>query len=309
MRSKEPNLQNVIKENRRFFIPSSDDKVFILFDFSNIEMRLAASIYNDGVLKDIFNNGGDAHKLLASKIYNKPKEAVTKEERQLAKQVNFASLYGTTPKTLLRLLISSNPSWKDKLTEKDAEHFLASFLDLYKGLKAAQDKARLVVDKDIREKRRLTTKIRHLHSVTYEVDGGVEIDHRLLHRIKNQLLNVHIQGAGAAGLYLALVRFHERLYSLGYTTEHFHVVACIHDEIVVECKKKAASLIAEHLERSAMEAFCEIGDPMDDKKRPLLNDVKMDGELRYSRNLRGAEDDFVDIPQNEVDEIEEPSPF
>lgn len=309
MRSKEPNLQNITKENRRLFLPSSDDKVFILYDFSNIEMRLAASIYNDDVLKDIFNNGGDAHKLLASKIYRKPLEAVTKEERQLAKQVNFASLYGTTPKTLLRLLISSNPSWKDKLTENDAKHFLDSFLDLYKGLKAAQDKAKLVVEKDIREKRKLTTKIRHLHSVTYEVDAGVEVDYRLLHRIKNQLLNVHIQGAGAAGLYLTLARLHERLYSLDYTTEHFHVVACIHDEIVIECKKEFASSIVRHLKEAAKEAFCKIGDPMDAKKRPLLNGVKMDGELRYSRNMRGAEMDLVEVPIDAVPDAFEEPPF
>ncbi len=97
--STEPNLQNIPtraelgKEIRKAFVPDSG-KVYLDADYSQIELRVLATMAEDKQMIDAFQKGEDIHKEAAAKVLHKPIEEVTKEERSRAKAVNFGIVYG-----------------------------------------------------------------------------------------------------------------------------------------------------------------------------------------------------------------------
>lgn len=97
--STEPNLQNIPtraelgKEIRKAFVPDSG-KVYLDADYSQIELRVLATMAEDKQMIDAFQKGEDIHKEAAAKVLHKPIEEVTKEERSSAKAVNFGIVYG-----------------------------------------------------------------------------------------------------------------------------------------------------------------------------------------------------------------------
>ena len=97
--SSNPNLQNLPVRSergqllRRAVIPD-DGCRFVSADYSQIELRLMAHFSQDPHLLDAFRSGQDIHAATAAKIFHKPLEAVTKEERRRAKTANFGIIYG-----------------------------------------------------------------------------------------------------------------------------------------------------------------------------------------------------------------------
>ncbi len=107
--SKDPNLQNIpIKgemggEIRKAFI-APKGKVLLAADYSQIELRIMAHLADDPGLKKAFKEGLDIHALTASKIFKVPVEEITKQQRNVGKTMNFATLYGQGPHALSRQL-------------------------------------------------------------------------------------------------------------------------------------------------------------------------------------------------------------
>lgn len=97
--SANPNLQNIPvrtddgREIRRAFIPA-EGNVFFSADYSQIELRLVADLSGDPTMLHAFELDTDIHALTASRIYHKPIEEVTADERRKAKTANFGILYG-----------------------------------------------------------------------------------------------------------------------------------------------------------------------------------------------------------------------
>ena len=97
--STNPNLQNIPvrsddgKEIRRAFIPA-EGNLFFSADYSQIELRLVADLSHDQTMLDAFAHGHDIHAITAARIYHKPLEQVTSDERRKAKTANFGILYG-----------------------------------------------------------------------------------------------------------------------------------------------------------------------------------------------------------------------
>lgn len=97
--STNPNLQNIPVRNdegreiRRAFIPA-DGNTFFSADYSQIELRLVADLAADQTMLDAFAAGHDIHAITAARIYHKPLEEVTGDERRKAKTANFGILYG-----------------------------------------------------------------------------------------------------------------------------------------------------------------------------------------------------------------------
>lgn len=92
------NIQNVAKENavlRSSVIPKPGTAMVIL-DAKELELRVLAHYSEDPGLLKVFNEGTDAHVYTASMLYDKPMSEVTREERSIAKTLNYAVLYGTT---------------------------------------------------------------------------------------------------------------------------------------------------------------------------------------------------------------------
>ena len=97
--STNPNLQNIPvrtddgREIRRAFIPAPGN-VFFSADYSQIELRLVADVSGDETMLQAFEQGHDIHAITASRIYHKPLDQVSADERRKAKTANFGILYG-----------------------------------------------------------------------------------------------------------------------------------------------------------------------------------------------------------------------
>jgi DNA polymerase I len=98
--SNNPNLQNIPvrtdrgKEIRKAFIPRDKDHILLSADYSQIELRIVASISADKNMCNAFIQGTDIHTATAARVYNVPETEVTKEMRYKAKSVNFGIIYG-----------------------------------------------------------------------------------------------------------------------------------------------------------------------------------------------------------------------
>ena len=100
--SNNPNLQNIpIRTNngkliRKAFTPNDYNSVLISADYSQIELRVIASMSGDENMINAFNNNEDIHASTAAKVFNIDLEKVTKEQRSHAKIVNFGIIYGVS---------------------------------------------------------------------------------------------------------------------------------------------------------------------------------------------------------------------
>ena len=98
--STNPNLQNIPirddrgREIRKAFIPSSDDRVLLSADYSQVELRLMAHLSGDRAMIEAFGHGEDIHTATAALLFHAAKEDVTREQRRRAKTANFGIIYG-----------------------------------------------------------------------------------------------------------------------------------------------------------------------------------------------------------------------
>lgn len=105
MSCQNPNIQNIPQEStwsapiRNVFVPSRDFSL-VSFDYSQIELRVLASLSGDPDMTRAFIEGRDIHALTASKIFNTPLEAITPHMRRLAKTLNFGMIYGMGARAL-----------------------------------------------------------------------------------------------------------------------------------------------------------------------------------------------------------------
>ena len=127
----EPNLQNIpIRSEegrliRKAFLPSSDS-VILSSDYSQIELRILSHMANIKSLIDAFNNNVDIHTKTASDIFNVKIEDVTKEQRRMAKGVNFGIIYGISSYGLSENL---------NIPVSVAKEFIENYHKTYPGIK------------------------------------------------------------------------------------------------------------------------------------------------------------------------------
>jgi DNA polymerase-1 len=207
-----PNLQQVPRDPalRRAFRPGPG-RVLIKADYSQIELRLAAAIAKDRRMLEAFTKGEDLHRLTASLVLGKPPEAVSKEDRQLAKALNFGLIYGLGAEGLRK---HARAGYGLELTPEEAQRFRAAFFRAYPGLRAWHSR----IPKGAVEVRTLLGRRRVTERYT-------------------EKLNTPVQGSGADGLKAALVLLWEERAKVPART--FPVLA-VHDEVVVEAPEEAA---------------------------------------------------------------------
>jgi DNA polymerase-1 len=101
--SNNPNLQNIPirtergRQVRKAFIPKNEDYILLAADYSQIELRIIAALSEEDTMIDAFKKGADIHAATASKVFNIKLEDVTREQRSVAKTVNFGIIYGVSP--------------------------------------------------------------------------------------------------------------------------------------------------------------------------------------------------------------------
>ena len=112
--SRQPNLQNVGRGDLRNAFVAGPGRVLVVADYSQIELRGAAAIANDPAMLDAYHKGEDIHRKTAALVLGKTEDAVTKDDRQLAKAINFGLFYGQQVGGLVR---SAKSSYDITITE------------------------------------------------------------------------------------------------------------------------------------------------------------------------------------------------
>ena len=196
-----PPLQAMPGSSREFFIAEKGHKL-VCADYSQVELRVLASISGDENLINYFKNSVDLHTGTASLVFKKAIEEVTKEERQVAKSLNFGIVYGITAYGIQKNLRRSGL----EVTLEEAEDYRLEFLRVYPKVRELQDSL-LRAD--------------YIRSLGGRRWQGSNLS-------MTQRLNLPIQGSAAEGLKEALALLVERL------KDSWKLVAVVHDEILLE---------------------------------------------------------------------------
>ena len=125
MASMNPNVQN-IPRNLRSIFKAEEGNVFVIADFSQIELRIASEYVGEEKMLHAFRQGKDLHRYTASIFLGKPEEDITKEERQLAKAVNFGLIYGISAKGLVEYAKTYGIDLSLESAQKIRDSFFAS---------------------------------------------------------------------------------------------------------------------------------------------------------------------------------------
>src|SRR5262249_38059839 len=125
MACSEPNLQNLPRDPayRRCFI-APPGRVLIKPDYSQIELRIAAKLAGEDRMIAAYQQGQDLHALTASLVLGKPAADITKDDRQIAKSLNFGLLYGMGLNGFRRFAKSE---YNLNLTQNQARDYRSSF--------------------------------------------------------------------------------------------------------------------------------------------------------------------------------------
>jgi DNA polymerase I-like protein with 3'-5' exonuclease and polymerase domains len=224
------NIQQIprSKDFREIFTATKGFKL-VICDWAQIELRLGAELINIPQMKKAFNENIDLHILTASLIYKKDIKEVTKEERQDGKTLNFALQYGMGFRKYKTYAAQSGKIIS--LSEAKVAH--AAFHAAYPRLREwHQERAALVADG---------------WAFTRTACGR----RRLLSYDDATMMcsaNTLIQGSGADILKIAIAELNQ------YLNDEAYMVACVHDEIVLEVIEHKAEEYKNILEKIMVEA-------------------------------------------------------
>jgi len=227
MSCSDPNMQQLPRGDYRRCIVAPNGLVLVKADYSQIELRIAAKVSGDEALLEAYQRGEDLHTITARNVLGI--ENVTKQDRQLAKALNFGLLYGMGARGF-RLYAKSQ--YGLELTEKEARSYRDSFFKSYPGLASWHRRVR---SRQTKETRTLTGRRRLLDSKTPDT----------------QRLNTPVQGTGADGLKLALALLWERRDQAPGASP----VLAVHDEIVVEADADQADATATWVKTAMIDAM------------------------------------------------------
>ncbi|HMZ52583.1 MAG TPA: DNA polymerase, partial [Candidatus Sumerlaeota bacterium] len=148
--SNSPNLQNIPvrteagRQIRRGFLPRDRNWKLMAADYSQIELRILASLSNDAALVEAFRSGGDIHALTASKVMGIPVADLTPSQRNQAKAINFGIIYGMSDFRLSNEL---------DIPRAQARQFMEDYFNVYSGVRDFIERAK----QEAREKGYVTT--------------------------------------------------------------------------------------------------------------------------------------------------------
>ena len=245
--SNHPNLQNIPirtprgQQVRKAFVAKDDEHVLMAADYSQIELRIIASLSEDPSMLAAFNNNEDIHAATAAKVFGVPISEVSREQRSQAKTVNFGIIYGVSAFGL---------SNQTTLSRKEAKALIEAYYESYPKLKAYMSEQ---VD-FAREHGYVATVLgrrRYLKDINSRnaiVRGAAE----------RNAINAPIQGSAADIIKLAMLTIYDKMQQ-----QHFkaQMLLQVHDELVFECPKSELEAL-KHLVKNEMEAAYSLQVPL-----------------------------------------------
>jgi P4 family phage/plasmid primase-like protien len=235
--SKSPNLQNIGRGELRACFTAPEGRRLVVADYSQIELRAAAAIAGEQKMIDAYKRGEDLHKLTASTVLGKPLEAITKQDRQLSKAVNFGLLYGQSAKGLVRYAATS---YGVALPEDDALEIRRAFFRTYGSLRQWHGESHVKAEKGVSEVRTILGRRRLIPDSADEWQRFTA------------LVNTPVQGSCADGMKRALVILSTRL------PQSANILSTVHDEVIVECAEADAPSVLESTKAAMVEAMAAI---------------------------------------------------
>jgi DNA polymerase-1 len=215
--SSNPNLQNIPirtergREIRRAFVARDKEHLLLAADYSQIELRIIASLAKDEHMLHAFNSGFDIHAATAAKIYHLKMEEVSKDQRRNAKSVNFGIVYGISAFGLSEQL---------GIPRKEAAALIDEYFAQYPDIQAFIERSKQFA-REHGYARTLLGRRRYLPDINSRNASARSFAER-------NAVNMPIQGTSADMIKLAMVRIHEELQRRGLKTK---MILQVHDEL------------------------------------------------------------------------------
>jgi DNA polymerase-1 len=225
----DPNLQAIPHGlGHHSCIRAPEGRVLVKADYSQIELRLAAKMWGEHVMLEAFRDGGDVHEATARSITGK--QEITKDERKLAKAVNFGLIFGQGAKGLRDY---ARNNYGVEMTLEEAVAYRTRFFETYRGI------ARWHASDDARRRRG-------------QVDTRT-LSGRLRRNVRSytEHLNAPVQGTAADGMKMALALLWERRDERRGAVP----ILAVHDEIVVECDEGEAEKVEAWLKNAMVDGM------------------------------------------------------
>jgi len=238
--SSDPNLQNIPvrtelgRELRKVFVPR-DGFLFTDADYSQIELRVLASLSKDEALIESYRSGEDIHRITASKVFGVPLEEVTDTLRRNAKAVNFGIVYGIS---------SFGLGENIGISRKEAGEYIKKYFETFPGLKKYLDGlVESAKEKGYSEtyfgRRRPIPELKNSNFMTRAFGERVA-------------MNAPIQGTAADIIKLAMISVWKTLRDKGLESR---LILQVHDELLIEGPEQEASevntILTECMEKAA----------------------------------------------------------
>ncbi len=235
-----PNLQNIPirtergKKIRQAFIPRDVQYTILSADYSQIELRIVASISHDENMMEAFKHGLDIHTATAANVYNVPLQEVSSDMRRHAKMVNFGIIYGISAFGLAQRLA---------IPRSEAAALIEQYFDKYKGIKKYMDDT----IQSAREKGYVETLLgrrrylRDINASNWTVRGFAE----------RNAINAPIQGSAADMIKVAMINIHHKLQQYKLKSK---MILQVHDELLFDVfipeKEEIKSLVVHEMQNA-----------------------------------------------------------
>ena len=237
--SNDPNLQNIPirtdkgKQIRHAFVAEKKYKL-VSFDYTQIELRLAAEISKDENFIAAFINGEDIHSSTAKEIFNLKESEPTSEHRRKAKAINFGILYGISPYGLAKQL---------SITNSEAKNYIENYFKRFPKIKDYMDFQINHAKNNNFVKTMFGRKcnIKGINDKNFAVRGFAE----------RQSINAPIQGTASDIIKLAMIEIHKHILSQKIKAK---MLLQVHDELIFEISeqdiKESSIIIKQIMENS-----------------------------------------------------------
>ena len=224
-----PNLQNIPirtekgRKMRKAFIPRNEEFEILAADYSQIELRIIASLSADTSMLEAFNNGIDIHSATAAKVYKVEEKDVTREMRSHAKMVNFGIIYGISAFGLSQRL-----GIKRKEAAEIIENYFIEFPKVKEYMDLSINKAR---DNEFVET--ILGRRRYLKDINSQ-NGMIRSF------AERNAINAPIQGSAADIIKKAMIDVQQEMKSLNLESK---MLLQVHDELVFDMKKSEKEIM------------------------------------------------------------------
>lgn len=227
--SSEPNMQNISvrdeesKYIRKAFPSRFEGGSILSIDYSQVELRVLASLSNDENMIKIFEDGDDVHTLTASSIFGLPKEMISDDLRRKAKAINFGIVYGISDWGLAEQV---------KITPKEAKLFIERYFLTFPGIKNYLEE----VVSSCKENGYVTTLYKRRREVG-EINSSVYNEREFGKRVA---MNTPIQGTSADIIKIAMLNIHKYMEDNKVKSK---LIIQIHDELVFDLHPEELYLV------------------------------------------------------------------